>query len=1010
MADSNSAQELIDKLIEHWRFWHESEKFYLEQLAPRLVSDISKGDDLERDILAKLKKLLNESEWNMLPQLIEERRDGDLREIESERLRKEQAEKAIDEKRREERRIANRKRQKEAREKKRRDSLFQKLREHFASDYLKAEKFYKDKCSQVISADEFQSEKIEFVRSWLVKNTGKGTVNNADDEQLAAISTVNGHVQVIARAGSGKTTTLVYRAFFLIKHCGVSPGEMLLLAFNKKAALEMRRRLLTLFDPQAESSWNDDGIQEKVTEERNIQLPHVMTFHALANRIVHPEKRPLHDDSESGSQDLSWEFQHVVNKYLKEFLHKNSPHEGKLRGLMLAHFREDWDKIVKGCYDKDRDLFLRFRRSLQRESLKGDYVKSYGEKVIANFLFEHDVPYKYEKNHWWDGINYRPDFTIERKSGKPGGLIIEYFGLKGDEDYDKEADEKRLFWKDKEDWSLIEFSPHDIGEGTLEKRLQKQLKDNGIRCVRLPEDEIWSRVRDRVIYRFTEAMVNFVGRCRKKSLNPSDLRVKINSHETLSSVEGNFLELGYALYTDYLKRLAKTGQDDFDGLMQQAADLVNSGSVSFKRKTEEGDLSKLRHVFIDEFQDFSDLFYRLISAIFKVNPSVELFCVGDDWQAINGFAGSDLRFFENIEKYVGTARHLYMPKNYRSHSRIVSIGNALMDGFGVKKFRDNKAEAHSSEPGSVWLADLEEFKPSRAEQQRHPRDTITPAVLRVVKKALTDGLDVVMLCRTNNLRWSINYPKLNSKGKSHPNEYLEYIKSCFQEESEKERITISTAHKYKGLEKPMVLVLDAVARSYPLIHPNWVFSRIHGDTLETITCEERRLFYVALTRAIDSLVIFTEKQSKSFFLEELEGKGVTKKIAWDEFPPVRDAKPQRVVEISNQPGRGGSPTFAIKDYLDGYDWEGDNRVWVRSYSPEKFKECEVSNLKSQPWAKHADGIKVRIYDETESVITYYINGGNWQEEYDSGEIEEYDSGEIEEYDSGEIEEYDLGEI
>ena len=86
----------------------------------------------------------------------------------------------------------------------------------------------------------------------------------------------------------------------------------------------------------------------------------------------------------------------------------------------------------------------------------------------------------------------------------------------------------------------------------------------------------------------------------------------------------------------------------------------------------------------------------------------------------------------------------------------------------------------------------------------------------------------------------------------------------------KERISISTAHKYKGLEKPMVIVLDAVARSYPLIHPDWAFSRVLGDSPEKITKEERRLFYVALTRAIEKLVIITDGRSKSPFLEELE--------------------------------------------------------------------------------------------------------------------------------------------
>ena len=1023
VADSNSAQEIIDKLIKHWLFWGEHEKFYLERLAPSLVSDISKGDDFERDILAKLKKLLNESEWNMLSQLIKKTRYGVLWESESERRCKEEAEKAIDEKRREERRIANRKRQKEAREKKRRDSLFQELRERFASDYLKAEKFYKDECSQVISEDEFRSEKIEFVRSWLVNNTGEGTVHNADDEQLAAISTVNGHVQVTARAGSGKTTTLVYRAFFLIKHCGVSPGEMLLLAFNKKAAVEMQRRLLALFDPTAESSG----------AELEIELPHVMTFHALANAIVHPEKPPLHDDPD-GDQAFSRKIQELVKKRLKVPKDKK-----KIRDLMLAYFREDWEdwegwaENVKRWRNQNREEYeeyLAFRRSLRTESLRGDYVKSYGEKRIANFLFEHGVGYSYEKSRLWGGRNYRPDFTIHRTDEggkwKNSGVVIEYFGMEGDDKYDKQSRQKRDYWEDEEGWSLIEFSNSDVKEDDFESKLKKELEKNDIRPKRLSDRKIWKSLLElgikEPIARFTRAMKTFVGRCRKKSLTPSDLREKIDSHKTLSSVEGNFLELGRDLYTDYLKHLAKTGQDDFDGLMQKAAARVNDGSVSFERETEKGDLSKLRHIFIDEFQDFSDLFYRLISAIFKVNPSVELFCVGDDWQAINGFAGSELRFFENFEEYIGTARRLNMRTNYRSHSTIVSIGNALMRKPEKPQI---EAQARSSVPaGNVWLADLEEFRPDKLEQQMHWRDTITPAVLRVVQQALTDRLDVVILCHTNYLSWFINYPKSNSKEKSQLpksnskeksqlDEYLEHIKSFFQEESKEKRITISTAHKYKGLEKPMVIVLDAVASSYPLIHPNWIFSRILGDTPETITCEERRLFYVALTRAIDSLVIFTEKKSKSLFLEELEGKGVTKKkIAWGKFPPVRG----RVVEIRNQDGQYRRLTKATKDYLrkDGYNWDRLNHVWVRGYSFEEFKECEVSNLKSQSWAKHLDGMQVRIYDETES-DTYYIDGGNWDEYYDSGdydpgEIEDYDPGEIEDYDPGEIEDYDPGEI
>ena len=977
--ESNSTKQLLDALIEHWLFWDKHEQFYLTQLAPSLVTDSSKGDDVEKAILDKLKRLLNESEWNALPQLINERRQGILREIEIERTRQ-QAE------------VREKARQKELlhHAKARREALLSQLRDLFANDYLGAEKFYEDECSSVIPADEFQRERTAFVRFWLAKNTGGKRAHSADDEQLAAIATVNGHVQVTARAGSGKTTTLVYRAFFLMKHCGVSPNEMLLLAFNRKAAIEVRRRLLALFDPTAEATVSgeikrrqsdqrgsrsrspSDGIEAQVVDavatERKVQLPHVMTFHALAYAIVHPEERMLYDDSEREGLGLSQAFQFVVDDHLQM-----PEWRGKIRELMLAHFRGDWDQIVEGCYDQTKEELLRFRRSLPTESLGGDLLKSYGEKALADFLFEHDVAYKYERNHWWSGINYRPDFTIFRTP--QSGVIVEYFGLKGDADYDEMSEHKRRYWEGKQGWSLIEFSPLDITKGTLESfraRLRRELEDKDIRCEPLSEDEIWHRLRERAIDRFTSAMVGFVGRCRKRSLTPSDLRTLIDSYTSLSSVEEMFLELGHTLYSAYLARLAATGEDDFDGLVQRAAATVDAGSALFERKTGGGDLSKLRHIFIDEFQDFSDLFYRLLSAIFKSNSSVELFCVGDDWQAINGFAGSDLRFFENFEEYVGTAQRLNISTNYRSHRAIVSIGNELMNGFGVK------AQAHRTEPGRVLLADLQEFEPSMTEMQRHSGDAITPAVLRVVNRALKDGLDVVLLCRRNGLPWFVNYQESDISWGRGLDRYLELLRSFFSK-GLKERLTISTAHKYKGLEKPMVIVLDAVARSYPLIHPDWVFSRIFGDSPETIAREERRLFYVALTRAIDSLVIFTEQRRKSPFLEDLECKQVVGKISWNEFPPVRGATTRVVVKVGNQDGKSGTPTYAIKDYLKaaGYQWQNKGwPAWAKSYPAEAFA---VNALESELWAAEADGIEVRILDDMESVIaSYSIDGGNWR--------------------------------
>ena len=640
---------------------------------------------------------------------------------------------------------------------------------------------------------------------------------------------------------------------------------------------------------------------------------------------------------------------------------------------MLAHFREDWDRIVEGCYDQSKEELLRFRRSLPRESLGGEYVKSYGEKVIADFLFEHDIAYKYERNHWWSSINYRPDFTVFQTP--KSGVIIEYFGLKGDADYDEMSDDKRAYWDAKKDWTLIEFSPSNIvsegGVNSFLTLLKERLEDQGIPCVRLSEDEVWHRVRDRAIDRFTTASVGFIGRCRKQSLSPSELQRLIDSYSPLSPVEEMFLKLAHRLYVAYLDRLSATGDEDFDGLMQRAAEAIKSGQTLFARKSGSGDLAALRYVCIDEFQDFSDLFYRLLKAVRQQNAEVELFCVGDDWQAINGFAGSDLRYFESFADHIGESRRLYISTNYRSSNAIVAVGNSLMNGLG------KPALAHKKSTGKVLVSDLNDFEPSLIEKQRHPGDIITPAVSRLANNALADGLDVVMLCRRNALPWFVNYQdQVGGDGRGLAR-YLDLVRSFFPK-GLKERISISTVHKYKGLEKPMVIVLDAVARSYPLIHPDWAFSRILGDSPEKITKEERRLLYVALTRAVETLVIITDGRSKSPFLEELACRQPPSAIKWADYPPVRGLTTRLIVKIGNQERRGGSPTVAIKDFLKatGYQWQSTGWPgWVKSFPAEGFN---VETLKSEVWAESADGIEVRIFDDTETLAArFLIEVGNW---------------------------------
>ena len=943
MMNLNSKLEhLFEKFINHLGFWDEYEEYYLNRMIPQWMTNLTDCPKWARELFYEIRKELGPEDWQNLAELIREYRQERAR---REREAKQRAEKSRQEKERQEKERREKARQERARHKKEKQILLKNLREHFEPNFLTAYDFYQAQCTNHISFEEYEAEKTNYVRSW-AKDSLDPKDPKPDDEQVAAIGAVEGHVQVVARAGSGKTATLVNRALFLRQHCGVAPDEILLLAFNRDAAEQIRKRLT----PYLQDS-----------------IPHVMTFHALANALVHPE-RILFDETE-GEKRQSRALQNIINHYLRDPNYHN-----KIRDLMMAHFRADWAHIVSGGYHKTPEELLRYRRLLVQESLDGTYVRSFPEKIIANFLFEHGRPYIYERNFWWNGVNYHPDFTIF--TGENRGVIIEYFGLEGNSDYDAMSEEKRSYWGDHPDWKLLEFSPHDLKSNGIEgfyNFLKQKLEACGIPCNRLSEEEIWHRIKDRVIYRFTTVAVGFINRCRKLSLTPEQLSERVNNHDYVSEVEERFLNLVQVFYKSYLERLQATGEEDFDGLIQKAAERVEADETVFRRRSGSGDLKQIRYVFIDEYQDFSELFYRLMQAVREQNPSTHFFCVGDDWQAINGFAGSDLRFFESFSQVFQSSRKLHVTTNYRSARTIVNAGNALMRGQGIV------ARAHKTMTGKVAIVDLGTFEPTPQEKAENPGDHLTPAVLRLVNKIVNDGKNVVLLSRRkNNLPWYVNYR--NQRNPSTENEldrFLRLLRARLPDELS-EKVTISTAHGYKGLEQDVVIVLDAVPQCYPLIHPNLIFTRIFGDAVERVVAEERRLFYVALTRAVEELFILTESDNFSPFLEDLERNIKLSRLAWSDYPPLEGKTESITIRVGNQNGRGSDPTVKINPLLKpkGYRWDEDRKTWystlpAKGFSVRKFANEDIWGL--------ADGVTVGFYNYLDNeVALYHVDEGQWK--------------------------------
>ncbi len=543
-------------------------------------------------------------------------------------------------------------------------------------------------------------------------------------------------------------------------------------------------------------------------------------------------------------------------------------------------------------------------------------------------------------------------------------IILEYFGLEGDVDYDLMTSQKRNYWKNNKKFDFLEFTPRDFagGENSFSALLKNKIEALGCQCHQLSEEEIWEKVEKRAKSDFSKAMKQFIQRARKQKLSLEDLRHEIASYSSETDIEAQFLGLGVLFFKGYLSSLENEGKEDFDGLMQRASGLIKSGQTKFNRRLGSGDLKQIKFIMIDEYQDFSNLFHDLIESIKEQNPNVNFFCVGDDWQAINGFAGSDLKYFENFEDSFESPCKLYISTNFRSAQPIVSMGNHLMDGLGIA------AKSHKAHRGSVREVYLDQFRSSPQEEAQFG-DKITPIVLRIINKHIYQQERIVLLARMYNLPWSVAYGEQKYKiDENDLSRFLKRIRSYFPK-SFQDLITISTTHSYKGSEAETAILLDVVNGRYPLIHPNWIFYRIFGDTIEDLIDEERRLLYVAITRAMNNLYIITDSNNRSPFLEDIGKKRMPYRLDFNEYPPLPYEVQHIIIRVGGKCGTGSTPTIRIKELLklDQYDFFRGQTSWKHWYKRFPVQDFHAQNvLQSSPWLAQADDIEIRLYDDSKN--------------------------------------------
>lgn len=308
-----------------------------------------------------------------------------------------------------------------------------------------------------------------------------------------------------------------------------------------------------------------------------------------------------------------------------------------------------------------------------------------------------------------------------------------------------------------------------------------------------------------------------------------------------------FLALFERIANEWERRLREADCVDFDDMLLMAADHIESGSFA----------SPYQMVLVDEFQDTSRAKVRLLKALLKnAGDEAHLCVVGDDWQGINRFAGADISVMTEFETVFDHSTRLMLNTTFRCPTQLCKASSAFVQANPrqIKKtvettnlYAKKALHAFAAETQPLALERLEQDLQSMYNFAREGK----------LSADSSDRISVMMLGRYNNDEppgWRLWQRR-----------FADFL-----------HIEYRTVHSSKGLEADYVMLLNVVEgmMGFP--------SQITDDPVLQIAmpepdpyplAEERRLFYVGLTRARRQVRIYSQSDSPSRFLSELARSG-----------------------------------------------------------------------------------------------------------------------------------------
>lgn len=754
-----------------------------------------------------------------------------------------------------------------------------------------------------------------FAREWFSSRSARVEGQLPDDAQLDVITHLEGHLLVSARAGSGKTRALTHRALFLQEETGVSGDAMLVLAFNRKAAKEVASRLTRY----------------------GCHVPHVMTFHALAVALERPHAELVTDDEDDAGNSRMRE---LLNGIVAD-LERDPARAAALADLMLDLTQPE---------TIDLEWFSQFAW----RALDGTLVESFAHKLLLDFLIEHGITPEYRP---WVGNaerGRRQAFVLFEWRGETIELVMASERDRFDPVHVRRGPEVRLI-------ELPDVT--DTTRTAMFGAWTSRFHANGIRPTRLTRSELWARIAHIWRTEFVALTTSYVLRMRNSGRDTDNRRAWVKSYSPSDALEGRFLALAELVAQRYEDAIARGDYTDFQEVLLRACRRVEAGGTAWQRATGPGDIRRLRHVMVDEFQDVSPLFMRLLVALRNANPAIQFMGVGDDWQAINGFAGATTHYFHEFARYFPGATRLNLLTNHRSAAEVVELGNDIMVEQGAA------ATARREDAGQLLHADRRTL-PLLPEERSLPGGAHVAAVRRLVAKEAKPGRSVVLLSRVREPFYGVGP------------DWMKAVLTDLPIPATAE-VSGSTIHSFKGKEASVAILLDGTDRRFPTISPLWFLLRIFGDTLESLTEDERRLLYVATSRSADTLYVMSDLKGLSVLFED--GTYRLRALDWRAYPPpsADGAESMTLVLTNLDPGyQERTGTAPVKDALKkaGFAYSAQPQPhWTKAIEGGASDLAAIVEAQRQSaWSREATRVLAEFRDASGTVVgSFIVMGRVW---------------------------------